>query len=101
MSEDYAGLVKRLRERSLGDDFNVQDEALLVEAASALAALCDDNDDLRALLREHGRHAEGCDAVLNDGIAAFAEMRGIPRSECATYRCRCGWDVAEKGLEGK
>ena len=95
MSEDYAGLVERLRERSLGDDFNVQDEALLVEAASALAALCDDNDDLRALLREYGRHAEGCSAEFN-------EPSGVPvKPPGHQYRCRCGWDEARKELEGK
>ena len=88
MSEDYGGLVERLRERSLGDDFNVQDEALLVEAASALAARCDDNDDLRALRREYGRHQEGCSAVYS-----------VPGG--AQYRCRCGWDEARKELEGK
>jgi len=53
-----------------------------------LAALCDDNDDLRALLREYGRHQEGCSAVYS-----------VPGG--AQYRCRCGWDEAEKGLEGK
>jgi len=45
-------------------------------------------DRLRALLREYGRHQEGCSAVYS-----------VPGG--AQYRCRCGWDVAEKTLEGK
>jgi len=92
MPDGLSELTARLRFHGDEDGPTIVDT--MAEAADAI-------DRLRALLREYGRHAEGCDAVLNDGIAAFAEMRGIPRSECATYRCRCGWDEAEKGLEGK
>ena len=59
-----------------------------------LAALCDDNDDLRALLREYGRHQEGCSAQFNEPIGTAPIIR-------PPYRCRCGWDEAEKTLEGK
>jgi len=66
---------------------------LVVNAPDWLAALCDDTDRLRALLREYGRHAEGCSAALNDSeLTTHAPARA--------YRCRCGWDEAEKTLEG-
>jgi hypothetical protein len=58
-----------------------------------LSALCDDNDRLRALLREYGRHQHGCSAEFN-GQAGMVQPR-------PPYPCRCGWDEAEKTLEGR
>jgi hypothetical protein len=57
----------------------------------SVSALCDTIDGLRALLREYGRHAEGCSAVFNDDPLR-QEGPGLP------YRCRCGWAEAEKTL---
>ena len=64
------------------------DANLIAHAPSWLAALCDNTDRLRALLREYGRHQEGCSAGYS-----------VPGG--AQYRCRCGWDEARKELEGK
>jgi hypothetical protein len=71
------------------------DAALIAHAPDWLASLCDDNDRLLALLREYGRHQEGCSAVFNEPPYALASKPGTH------FRCRCGWDEVQKKLEGK
>ena len=68
-------------EFSVGNDVAGELLAQLEQSEAEVASL-------RALLREYGRHQEGCSAVYS-----------VPGG--AQYRCRCGWDEARKELEGK
>ena len=90
---DLIATVRASLVKMAAPEHDVDVEAEFVAFAEQwLAALCDDNDDLRALLREYGRHAEGCSAQFN-------EPSGVPvKPPGHQYRCRCGWDEAKTAL---
>jgi hypothetical protein len=126
MPDSLSATVRASLAKMAAPEHDVDVEAEFVAFAEQwLAALCDDNDRLRAqlsaiaeegtaelnaavdlrqklaqaraLLREYGRHQPGCSAEFN-------EPSGVPvKPPGHQYRCRCGWDEAEKtlGAEGR
>ena len=70
----YTGREVRVRVTYVLSGFGLEKDYVCMGFEPAAVA------SLRALLREYGRHQEGCSAVYS-----------VPGG--AQYRCRCGWDV--------